>query len=192
MSELDTKKDDVKLMLEFQGGNELAFNELYERYKKKMLNFAFKYTQDIGMAEELCHETFLNVYKAKDSYSPKAKFSTWLYRICTNVCLNELRKGAQKMRTQSIDENRDKGIADTSPAKNQHGQLIEKELKTEINKVLKNMPERQRMAFVLRRFSELSYEEIAKALGTSEKAVKSLLNRAKDNVLNELKKRGVI
>jgi len=83
----------AQLMLLFQGGVSGAFRELYEEYKLPLLNFIYRFCQDRRIAEELCHEVFIRVYRSAASYEATAKFSTCIYRIATNICLNELRSG---------------------------------------------------------------------------------------------------
>lgn len=96
---------DVHLMLRFQNGDESAFRQLFEKYKLPLLNFIFRYCQDRRIAEELSQEVFIRVYKTSASYRPDAMFSTWIYRIAINICLNEMRTGKYKyeIELKSID-----------------------------------------------------------------------------------------
>ena len=118
------------LMLRFQSGDSGAFHELYEDYKFPLLNFIYRFCQDRRVAEELCQEVFIRVYKSASSYEAKAKVSTWLYRIATNICLNELRSGKYQYERvpSSLDKN-EPGIEplvfeDTDQARAEDGTLI--------------------------------------------------------------------
>ncbi len=116
------KKDpDVQHMLLFKDGNTDAFRVLFEKYKRPIINFCFKFCGDRQMAEELAQEVFIRVHKAAPRYRPDAKFSTWIYRIATNLCLNELRRKKYTYETESIDQpissdkgNMEKEYEDTS------------------------------------------------------------------------------
>ena len=120
-------------------------------------------------------EVFLKVYRAARSYRPTAKFSTWLYRIATNTCLNHL-KSRRRTRVDPFEQERQLATSSADP----HRGVEQQELEAAVERALRQLPGRQLMAVTLRRFEELPYEEIAEAMGCSVHAVDSLLRRAAD------------
>lgn len=181
---------DVKLMLEFQSGSKSAFETLMQIYYSRVLNFIYRFIANQESAEDLTQEVFLRVYKSAPRYEPKAQFQTWLYTIAKNICLNELRKN--KAFVTSLDEAAVSGneevqrqIADPKNT-GQDDELIQKEKAIVIRQAINDLPENQRIAVILRRYDYFSYAEIAETLGVSDKAVKSLLSRAKVNLKHRL------
>lgn len=175
---------DVQLMLRFQKGDMEAFQRLFNKYSASVVNFAFRFVGSRERAEELAQEVFLQVYRWQDRYEPRAKFSTWLFKIANNHCLNEVRKGEYKVSHESLDSRRDsegdereRDLPDTNPRKGDDI-LAAKQAADKIQAVLRRLPESQRSALMLSRFEGLSYQEVAEVLGTTEKAVKSLVFRA--------------
>jgi len=103
---------DVQLMLRFQQGDMAAFQQLFNRYTSSVVNFAFRFVHSRERAEELAQEVFLQVYRWQNRYEPKAKFSTWLFKIANNHCLNEVRKGEYRVSHESLDsQTNDEGRA---------------------------------------------------------------------------------
>jgi RNA polymerase sigma-70 factor (ECF subfamily) len=191
---INTVDSDTILMLDFKNGNEMAFDALFKKYTKSLLNFVYKFIQDKNMAEEITQDIFIKIYMARNSYEPEAKFTTWMYKIATNTCLNELRKYEYKTKIYSINEEKEledgrvlKQFEDVN-AKTQQKNLEDEDFEKAIYELLKNLPQRQRACFTLKRFQDLSYKEIGKVLGCSERAVKSLLSRSKTALLNIMKK----
>ena len=187
------KKDpDIKQMLLFKEGNTNAFRVLFTKYKKPMINFCYKFCGDKQMAEELSQEVFIRVYKAAPSYKPDAKFSTWIYRIATNLCLNELRRKKHSYETESIDQGvpSDTGYIErefedtTTTDPNEH--LEERERDTIIRESIRKLPKKQRAAILLRVSKGFSYQEIGKHLNSSESGVKSLIHRGRQNLKDAL------
>jgi RNA polymerase sigma-70 factor (ECF subfamily) len=177
-------------MLEFQPGSRPAFEALMHKYYPLVLNFIYRFLANIETAEDLTQEVFIRVYKSGSHYKPKSKFRTWLYTIAKNISLNELRKNknfiisldepvtfdSDGLKRQSADQNQ------SNPDKD----MIRKEKATLIRQAINDLPDNQRMAVILGRFDDFSYAEIAATLGVSEKAVKSLLSRAKENLKRKL------
>jgi RNA polymerase sigma-70 factor (ECF subfamily) len=167
---------DAALMLKAQGGDVEAFAELFRRYSRPMINFAYRYVGDRGRAEELAQDVFLKLYRSMGTYSPTSKFRTFLYRVASNHCLNELRRGEYKTRPVSGDEpepdpvDRDTPMPDDMAAARQTEKAIAA--------AIADLPERERLALVLCRFQGLPYKDIAMAMDTTESAVKSLIHRA--------------
>ncbi len=182
---------DIEAMKRLAAADGSALKELIERHKHGVINIAYRYIGDQFAAEDIAQEAFIRVYQARKRYEPTAKFSTWLYRIVTNLCLSYLRKW-QHARTFSLDETYDPSEegprnleADTlsSPP----GQRIEREeLASVVRQAVHELPENQRMAVILNRYSGLDYHEIAEVMHLSYMAVKSLLNRARNNLKEKL------
>lgn len=178
---------DAALMLAFQRGDAAAFRALYERHARAMVAFCHRFVKDPARAEELAQDVFVKLYRSAHRYLPSARFKTFLYRVATNHCLNELRRGEYAAHQVSpgapADEADGREAApdldalpsgDASPQQ----ELEAARLAGAVTALLGRLPENQRAAFVLCRFEGLSYEEIAEALETSVSAVKSLVHRA--------------
>lgn len=183
---------DAALMLRVREGDTSAFTELVNRYKQPVINLVSRMLQDPGEAEDIAQNVFVQAFRSAPRYKVSAKFSTWLFTIARNLCLNELRRRARH-RTESMDaspaqdpdsptrEHEDRGTA-TPPAALLHG-----ELQDLLAESLRDLPETQRMAVLLCREEDLSYEEIAKIMGTSLSATKSLIFRGRETLKRRLK-----
>jgi len=173
---------DAALMVAFRGGDESAFRALFEKHGRAMVAFCRRFTRDPSRAEELAQDVFLKVYRSADGYEPTARFTTFLYRIATNHCLNEVRR-ARRDPQPGHDPRADDGApldpdalpsTGASPEDEATGRALERS----VERLLARLPENQRAAFVLCRFQGLSYEDIAQVLGVTVPAVKSLVHRA--------------
>jgi RNA polymerase sigma-70 factor (ECF subfamily) len=183
---------DAQLMLRFRDGDLRAFESLFDRHSRSVINFAFKFVRNREIAEELAQEIFLRVHDAAPAYRAEAKFKTWLYRIATNVCLNEIRKPHYRMTHQSLDAPRtehpdDRPMELQDPQPGAQRQMERRALAGALTQAIRGLPEKQRVAFVLNKYQELSYAEVAGAMNTSEKAVKSLIHRAKEALATHLR-----
>ncbi|MGE0823848.1 MAG: RNA polymerase sigma factor [Candidatus Binatia bacterium] len=184
---------DVQLMLSFQKGNEGAFQQLFQKYTPSVVNFAFHFLGNRARAEEIAQEVFLQVYRWQERYEPKAKFSTWLFKIAHNHCLNEVRKGEYRVTLESLspqeDRDGDERIRELPDTQRNKGEDIfaGKQAAVRITEILWRVPETQRTALMLSRFEGMSYREVADVLGVTEKAVKSLVFRATQRLKEELK-----
>jgi len=175
---------DIRLMLRVRRGDEPAFAELVEKFQHRLVGILQHMVGNHQEAEDLAQEVFLRVYRTRAHYSPKAKFSTWLFTIANNLALNAIRN-RKRRRTQDIDAQESHLMpANRGPAPTQH--LAETELSGVIREALDTLSERQRMALVLNKFEEMSYEDIATVMGLTTKAVKSLLSRARDSLREKL------
>ena len=187
---MDYFGEDIELMLRFKEGEESCFEQLVERHKKRVFNLSYRFLGNYQEAEDLAQQVFIKVYHAKDTYQPKAKFTTWLYAICKNTCLKELRKKKPKM--VSIDKRIElkEGSVTQQIADSHTPSPLDATLKSEqaliVKEAIDSLPANQKMAVVLYRYDQLSYEEIAKVMGCSTKAVKSLLHRGRINLKEKL------
>ncbi len=181
----NTGNEDIELMLALGRGDVSAFDVLFERWNGRVLRFLERMVSDHATAEELTQETFLRVYRARESYAAEARFSTWLYRIATNAALNELRRPRRKRAHTSRDDE-DAGIELLSqgPAPDAvvHARLEVSQLERELDQ----LPERQRVALWLSAVEGHSYAEVAETLDATEKSVKSLVHRARVTLSNRL------
>ncbi len=173
-----TGRSDVELMLALKAGDENAFTELVNRHRDAVVNLTFRYLGNASDAEDLAQEVFLKVYRARARYEPAAKFTTWLYRIAANACLNEVRDRRHRPTSSAtaLDE------SPAAPAMSPLEETERSELRDQVRAALAELPERQRMALLLNKFHGLGYEEMAESLSMSVPAVKSLLVRARENV----------
>jgi RNA polymerase sigma-70 factor (ECF subfamily) len=181
---------DVGLMLSFQKGTELAFQELVERNHARVIGLIYRFIGDAADAEDLAQEVFLRIYRARQTYKPTAKFSTWMFRITANVSLNALRSRANRRDDVSIDQMGDsgdgpRGIPDHE-CEMPDGHLRQFELKGKVQEAIQALPEKQQIAVVLNKYEGMSYADIARTIGCSTMAVKSLLARARDNLKDRL------
>ena len=187
-------RTDVQLMLDVKAGDQQSFELLLQRYRTPLVNFIFRMVRSREQAEDLAQEVFIRVYRAREEYVPSAKFTTWLFRIATNLALNSLRDHRHQKLEMSIDaplstdaENGDERtfeIAEKRPTIEQ--ELVEQARKQMIRHAIEKLPEKQRAAVLLHKYQELDYAEIAKILSCSESALKSLLFRAYEMLRVEL------
>ncbi|MEN8149536.1 MAG: sigma-70 family RNA polymerase sigma factor [Planctomycetota bacterium] len=180
---------DTELMLEVRDGDDEAFATLVRRYQSRVVGLAYRYIGDRESAEDLAQEAFLRVYKARERYEPRAKFSTWLYRIVVNLCLNEIRwrKGRPAMALAVATEtssNLNVDVTDNEPEPIQTMQ--DAELAETIREIIGTLPENQRIAILLNKYEGLSYIEVAESMELSVMAVKSLLTRARVKIKEKL------
>ena len=189
--ETAVEDSDAGLMLRIRDGDAGAFDQLFVRHMRAVINFAYRFVRNRGVAEELAQDIFLRVYEAAAGYQVQAKFTTWLYRIATNVCLNEIRKPHVRAALRNEGSDGDAGLSEvretggifTPPDRILEQQAVSRALRH----ALKRLPEKQRAAFILNKYQELSYGEVAEVMKISEKAVRSLIHRAKETLAEELK-----
>jgi len=184
-----TERSDVDLMLLLKAGDEDAFGELVERHRESVLNLTYRYLGNRADAEDLAQEVFLKVYRARRRYEPTARFTTWLFRIAVNACLNEVRNRRHRPTHAAAPLPGGEGflppVAD--PAALSPAAAAEtSELHAQVRAAVDELPERQRLALLLNKFHGLGYEELAAALDLTVPAVKSLLVRARENVRQRL------
>jgi RNA polymerase sigma-70 factor, ECF subfamily len=171
---------DLELMLRVRRGDPESFGALLARHRTPLVNFFLRMVRDPALAEDLAQEVFLRVYKARGRWKPDAKFSTWLYRIATNLALNALRdrKGTATRSTPTDGEGEDEATRLPDPQPGADEQMIVADRERIIREAVGSLPENQRTAVVLHKYQEVDYRQISKVLGVTESAVKSLLFRA--------------
>lgn len=183
---------DVVLMLEFQNGSAKSFEALLIKYYPRVLNFIARFGIDPHAAEDLTQDVFLKVYNCAAQYRPRAKFQTWLLTMVRNAALNALRdqrKNAFSLDQEHETEEGTMGHQTAHPdQKNAREEMIGRERAKAIQEAINALPENQRWAVLLKRYEDMSYEEIAQTMNCSVKAVKSLLNRAKESLSVSLAK----
>lgn len=182
-------RSDVQLMLGVKAGDDASFELLLQRYRIPLVNFLYRMVRDVPAAEDLAQEVFLRVYRARKSYAPSAKFTTWLFRIATNLALNSLRDGRYHRLEDSLDATGEDeqpvlDVADRGP--NVVERLMERDRAALVRRAIEALPEKQRAAVLLHKYHELDYDEIAKILECSEPALKSLLFRAYETLRGQL------
>jgi RNA polymerase sigma-70 factor (ECF subfamily) len=184
--------DDAQVMLRVRDGDDAAFNYLVQRYRRAMVSFMYRMVHNAAIAEELSQEVFLRVYRSRGSYTADAKFTTWLYRIATNLAVNHARdnKHERPEVKASLDETDEESglsmdIADGRP--NIEQEILQQERLRAIRNCVEALPERQRMAVMMHKYQELDYRQIAEVLHLSESATKSLLFRAYEALRESLK-----
>ena len=188
----DQADPDAVLMLRVKRGDRAAFAELVEKYQQPLFNFVFRTLRDETETEDVAQNTFLQVWKSRARYERTAKFSTWLFTIARNLCLNEIRRRSRHP-AESLEETHPEH--DDQPSRQYedkkiflptetalHGELAQK-----IEEALAELPENQRTAILLCRQDEVSYEEIADILGCSLSATKSVIHRGRETLKEKLK-----
>jgi RNA polymerase sigma-70 factor, ECF subfamily len=165
---------ETQWMVRVRDGETAYLNRLVERHRKPLVGYLYRMIQDEAAAEDLAQEAFLRVYKARHSYVPSARFSTWLYRIATNLTLNWIRDHRAEENREPIGS--PDSLADERPPAEQA--LIRGAERGEVRRAIASLPTRQRCAVILHKYDGLPYAQIAEVMGTSEQAVRSLIFRA--------------
>jgi RNA polymerase sigma-70 factor, ECF subfamily len=184
--------DDAAIMLELKAGNMAGFDFLIQKYRKPIINFMYRMTRNQAVAEELAQEVFLRVYRSRETYRAEARFSTWLYRIATNLGVNQARdtRHERAASTVYLDEaDSETGttpdVADSTP--DVESRLLRDERMAAIRDHVLALPERQRMAVLMHKYEGMDYSQIGEVLKLSESATKSLLFRAYQTLREKLK-----
>ena len=181
--------EDIRLMELIGSGDDRALEQLVERHQRLVIGTVGRMLGAGSDAEDIAQQVFVRVWKNAKRYEPRAKFTTWLLKITRNLVFNELRRRSRHpqvpLQSESEEEER--------PLKDEHAiapdaSLLEHELQEAVDAAIANLPETQHMAVILRRYEELSYEEIAESLDQSVSAVKSLLFRARTELRQSLQR----
>jgi len=167
-------------MLRVKEGDREAFRALFEKHSGPVARFAAGFVGSSARADELTQDVFLQVYRSRERYEPRARFSTWLYTIAHNLCLNEVRRHDHRSRVDVADPDGDAPAWDPHDpmAAEGEGYSAQRELEERLAALIAGLPEAQRTALVLSRVEELRYQQIGEILSCSEQAVKSLIFRA--------------
>jgi RNA polymerase sigma-70 factor (ECF subfamily) len=183
---------DAEVMLRAGAGDDAAYAYLVDKFRRPVIGFMYRMTGNTAIAEELAQEVFLRVYRSRASYAAEAKFTTWLYRIATNLAVNHARdtKNERAGNAVSLDEP-DEETGDTMEVADAmmtaEEALLRNERMAAIKQHVMALPERQRMAVLMHKYQEMDYRQIAEVLKLSESATKSLLFRAYETLRDRLK-----
>jgi RNA polymerase sigma-70 factor (ECF subfamily) len=181
---LDSDADsDVQLMLAVQQGDQAAYHRLFEKHVAGVIGFAMQFVGNRARAEELAQDVFLQIYRTRSRYAPRARFKTWLYRMVTNACLSELRRPEHRVRLEPLDPLSREHMDDPSasveaPSRSSEEMVLDHETLDRLRAAVAELPAQQRAALLLARVNGLSYDEVAASLSCSVSAVKSLIHRA--------------
>jgi RNA polymerase sigma-70 factor (ECF subfamily) len=171
---------DTELMLRVKEGDGPSFGVLLEKHRSAVVHFLYRMVQNYAVAEELAQEVFLRVYRARATYEPTAKFTTWLFRIATHLALNALRDGKNERSQERLDDDSSeipaRQVSDRRPSVEQS--MVYQAKLDEVRRAIAALPEKQRAAVLMHKYEEMEYSQIAVVLTCSESAVKSLLFRA--------------
>ena len=183
---------DADVMLRVKAGDDSAFEYLVQKYRRPMVSFMYRMARNPAAAEDLAQEIFLRVYRSRESYEPSAKFSTWLYRIATNLAVNYARdtRHDRPENTVSIDEpDEETGLTLDVPDGSLTAEeaILRRERMVAIRQRVEALPERQRMAVIMHKYQQMDYRQIAEVMKLSESATKSLLFRAYETLRVQLK-----
>jgi RNA polymerase sigma-70 factor (ECF subfamily) len=184
--------EDSAIMLELSAGNMAGFDFLIQKYRKPIVNFMYRMVHNQAVAEELAQEVFLRVYRSRETYRAEARFSTWLYRIATNLGVNYARDTRHERTASTIyldEADSDTGttpdVADSTPGA--ESAMLRRERLNAIREHVMALPERQRTAVLMHKYEGLDYKQIGDVLKLSESATKSLLFRAYQTLREKLK-----
>jgi RNA polymerase sigma-70 factor (ECF subfamily) len=183
---------DAALMLRVKRGDLAAFETLVDKYQQPIMNLVYRTLPDSTEAEDLAQHVFLQVFKSAPRYEVSAKFSTWIFTIARNLCLNEIRRRSRHPaesldHTFEDDENQPTRQVEDTRECSAPDALLQHELEEKVEHALAQLPEKQRTALLLCRQDELSYEQIAEILGCTLAATKSLIHRARETLKFRLK-----
>jgi RNA polymerase sigma-70 factor, ECF subfamily len=184
--------DDAAVMLRVRAGDQAAFDYLVQKYRRPMVGFMYRMAHNAAAAEDLAQEVFLRVYRSRESYEASAKFTTWLYRIATNLAVNHARDTRHERAENqvSLDEPDDEtgltmDVADGTASVEEN--IVRRERMLAIRQKVQALPERQKHAVIMHKYQQMDYKQIAKVLKLSESATKSLLFRAYETLRVQLK-----
>jgi len=183
---------DAQIMLRVKAGDESAFEYLVQKYRRPMLSFMYRMAHNSAVAEDLAQEVFLRVYRSREKYEASAKFTTWLYRIASNLAVNHARdtRHERPENTVSLDEpDQESGLTMDVPDDSLSAEenIVKRERLAAIRQRVQSLPERQRIAVIMHKYQQMDYRQIAEVLKLSESAIKSLLFRAYETLRVQLK-----
>ena len=179
---------DTELMIRVQSEDADSFGVLLTRNRSVVVQYLSRVVQNQAIAEELAQDVFVRVYRSRRTYEPTARFSTWLYRITTNVALNYFRDGKKFQNHLSLDNqefahHRREIRDDTLSAE---GRLLRQALAAQVRRAIRGLPPKQRAAVIMHKYQELDYAQIASVLDCTPSAVKALMFRAYETLRTRL------
>ena len=185
-------RSDAEIMLQVKAGDDSAFEYLVQKYRRPMLSFMYRMAHNTAVAEDLAQEVFLRVYRSREKYEASAKFTTWLYRIASNLAVNHARdtRHERPENTVSLDEpDQETGLTMDVPDDSLTAEeaIVRRERLAAIRQRVEALPERQKMALIMHKYQQMDYRQIAEVLKLSESAIKSLLFRAYETLRVQLK-----
>ena len=180
---------DTQLMIRAQADDASSFGELLERNRNVVVNYLSRMVTNRAIAEELAQDVFVRIYRSRQTYEPTAKFSTWLYRITTNVALNHFRDEKRSQNDVSLD------VEDAAHARRTaldqapliEDRLVREVVREQIRRAVRSLPAKQRAAIIMHKYEEMDYVQIAKVLGCTPSAVKALMFRAYETLRMRLR-----
>jgi RNA polymerase sigma-70 factor, ECF subfamily len=184
---------DAEVMLRVKAGDQSAFDYLVQKYRRPLVSFMYRMARNSAAAEDLAQEVFLRVYRSRESYEASAKFTTWLYRIATNLAVNHARDTRHERPevSVSLDETNDDSSTTTlqlpDGALTAEQAMVQRERLQAIRSKVEALPEQQRLAVIMHKYQQMDYKQIAEVLKKSESATKSLLFRAYETLRDQLK-----
>jgi len=183
---------DAEIMLRVKAGDQSAFDYLVQKYRRPLVSFMYRMARNTAVAEDLAQEVFLRVYRSRQTYEASAKFTTWLYRIATNLAVNHARDTRHERPevTVSLDEpDEETGTTLDLPDATVTAEesLVRRERRFAIRAKVEALPERQKLAVIMHKYQQMDYKQIADVLKLSESATKSLLFRAYETLREQLK-----
>ncbi len=185
-------KSDKALMLQLQAGDLRSFDTLVKRWEKQLLNYCYRMVNDITLAEDLRQEVFLRIYCSAKTFRATAQFSTWMYRIATNLCLDTLAKRRRRKEIpmdtylESESEGFDEGPVDPSDAPD--AALVKKEIENRVRSALASLPEDQRVVVIMRHYHDMKFHEIAEIVERPISTVKSRMAAGMERLSRMLSK----
>lgn len=186
------ESNDAEVMLRVKAGDESAFDYLVQKYRRPMVSFMYRMLRNAAAAEDLAQEVFLRVYRSRETYEASAKFTTWLYRIASNLAANYARdtRYERPENVISVDEqDQETGLSLEIPdgALTAEELIMHRERMAAIRHRVQALPERQRLAVIMHKYQQMDYRQIAEILKLSESATKSLLFRAYETLRVQLR-----
>ena len=186
------QESDAEIMLRAKAGDQSAFDYLVQKYRRPMVSFMFRMARNAAAAEDLAQEVFLRVYRSRETYEASAKFTTWLYRIATNLAVNHARDTRHERPEAQVsldepDEETGTTIELADGTLNAEQQMVRRERMLAIRQKVEGLPEQQRLAVIMHKYQQMDYKQIAEVLKKSESATKSLLFRAYETLREQLK-----
>jgi RNA polymerase sigma-70 factor, ECF subfamily len=184
---------DAEVMLRVKAGDQSAFEYLVQKYRRPLVNFMYRMARNSAAAEDLAQEVFLRVYRSRESYEASAKFTTWLYRIATNLAVNHARDTRHERPEVSVSLDETNDDSSTTTLQLPDGSLtaeqamVQQERLQAIRSKVEALPEQQRLAVIMHKYQQMDYKQIAEVLKKSESATKSLLFRAYETLRDQLK-----